>query len=473
VTDLAQVGVLGEQPMWMRGWRGRSSAGQFRANAALALATSALVGCTALALCLVHYQRIANTQADAMLQIARANGDLQDELARTRDRLAAVSQTLNLAQSKISALHDEAQRQVAASQEAEGTKADRVAQLGQALEQAQRELHLTAAQRVTLMARLSKAESDLADKQARQQKAEAGLDQWQRKVEQLSTERDQLRARVDALEQKLSQSHPAQAPHPVAEATPTVQPQPRQAMVVVPHAAPSAPAVAAVPAPPAASAAPQAVVIPQVATAEPVARGVPSAARTSLAQVERVLASAGVDVRRLFAEVGVRQGLGGPFVPARDTPATQVDTVQLAALPGLVKTLPVAVPMAAGYRETSPFGERRDPFNGRPAFHPGIDLAAPYGAPIYATAGGTVTYAGYRSDYGKIVEIDHGHGIVSRYSHLSRYVVNVGQRVPAGAEIGYEGSTGRSTGPHLLYEIDVNGEPQDPAKFFSLASLAR
>jgi len=139
-------------------------------------------------------------------------------------------------------------------------------------------------------------------------------------------------------------------------------------------------------------------------------------------------------------------------------------------LPGLLKSLPVAAPMA-GYRETSPFGERSDPFNGRSAFHPGVDLAAPYGTPVVATAAGVVTFSGWSGAYGKIVEIDHGHGIVTRYGHLERATVLVGEHVAAGAQIGYEGSTGRSTGPHVIYEIDVNGEPQNPAKFMDLARL--
>jgi murein DD-endopeptidase MepM/ murein hydrolase activator NlpD len=192
----------------------------------------------------------------------------------------------------------------------------------------------------------------------------------------------------------------------------------------------------------------------------------------ALVEFERVLASTGVDVKRLFADFGVAQGLGGPFVPVPrgGLPENRFSAAKFAALPGIAKSLPLAVPMS-NYRETSPFGERTDPFNGRPAFHPGIDLAAPYGTPVYATAQGVVTYAGYRSDYGKIVEINHGHGIVSRYGHLARYVVLVGEHVKARTEIGYEGSTGRSTGPHVIYEIDVNGEPQDPAKFLELAHL--
>jgi murein DD-endopeptidase MepM/ murein hydrolase activator NlpD len=191
--------------------------------------------------------------------------------------------------------------------------------------------------------------------------------------------------------------------------------------------------------------------------------------------VARVLAAAGVDVGHLFADLGVNRDEGGPFIPASGgkLQADSLTPQKLAALQSLVKTLPVRVPMEAGYRVTSPFGERTDPFNGRPAFHPGIDLAAPYGAPVYATAPGVVTFSGYRSDYGKIVEVDHGHGIVTRYSHLARCAVNVGERVVTGAEVGWEGSTGRSTGPHLLYEIDVNGEPQDPEKFFELSRFVQ
>jgi murein DD-endopeptidase MepM/ murein hydrolase activator NlpD len=191
-----------------------------------------------------------------------------------------------------------------------------------------------------------------------------------------------------------------------------------------------------------------------------------------LAEIERVLASAGVDVTRMFAGFGNPSGLGGPFMPMSRaaTAADHVSAVGLAALPGLLASLPSAAPMY-NYRETSPFGERRDPFNGRTAFHPGVDLAAPYGTPVYATAAGVVTFAGWSGGYGKIVEINHGHGIVTRYGHLSRYIVLVGEHINKGTQIGYEGSTGRSTGPHVIYEIDVNGEPQNPAKFMALAAL--
>jgi murein DD-endopeptidase MepM/ murein hydrolase activator NlpD len=415
-----------------------------RHRGSTALAVVAVVLAAAICVAAGYYQQFAATQQAAARRAVLANASLQDELARLRDRIGANTQSLNLAQRHLAALKDTTNQQLAASQQAATSKADRIAQLAGALDQAQQELHLTEAQRVTLMARLSKAETD-----------RVGVDQWQRKVEQLTADRDQavaerdrLRNRLGELERRLSlQTH---------------QPLPPVAAIAPPAAAPAPPRQVAI-------------VVPQrpeptIATVRP--ERTTTVAPGRIAQFERVLASAGVDVERLFREFGVQDGLGGPFVPMPrgGLPEGNVSAARLAALPGLVKSLPVLAPMS-DYRETSPFGERRDPFNGRPAFHPGIDFAAPYGTPVYATGPGVVTYAGYRSDYGKIVEINHGHGIVSRYGHLARYVVLVGEHVKAGAQIGYEGSTGRSTGPHVIYEIDVNGEPQDPAKFLELAHL--
>ena len=92
-------------------------------------------------------------------------------------------------------------------------------------------------------------------------------------------------------------------------------------------------------------------------------------------------------------------------------------------------------------------------------------------SPIYATAPGIVIYAGYRRDYGKVVEIDHGSGIVTLYGHMHRYTVSVGQRVEAQMQIGLVGSTGRASGPHVHYEVIVNGQPEDPERFIELARL--
>jgi murein DD-endopeptidase MepM/ murein hydrolase activator NlpD len=185
-----------------------------------------------------------------------------------------------------------------------------------------------------------------------------------------------------------------------------------------------------------------------------------------------VLASAGVDVNHLFAQYGMRGGIGGPFVPVpRGGPPT-LSPEKLAALERLVQTLPISAPLTS-YHVGSPFGIRGDPMNRHREFHTGIDLLAPYESPVYATAPGVVSFAGYRNDYGKIVEIDHGHGISTRYAHLHRELVSVGQRVAAHQEIGLLGSSGRATGPHVHYEVLVNGEPQDPEKFLGLARLVR
>jgi len=200
--------------------------------------------------------------------------------------------------------------------------------------------------------------------------------------------------------------------------------------------------------------------------------GVAGARGGGIAQFERVLASAGVDVARLFSQYGMRTGEGGPFIPAPrgQHPDTTLSAEKLAALHNLAKVVPVSAPLQS-YEVGSPFGVRGDPMNGHAAYHTGIDLLAPYMTPVYATAAGVVTYSGYRDDYGKVVEIDHGNGIATRYAHLHRQTVSVGQRIAAHAQIGFLGSTGRATGPHVHYEVLVNGEPQDPAKFLNLAHL--
>ena len=198
---------------------------------------------------------------------------------------------------------------------------------------------------------------------------------------------------------------------------------------------------------------------------------VPAVARSSIAQVERVLASAGVDVKNLFAQFGVNRGLGGPYIPnPRGVQPEQLSAEKLEALSRMVKSLPVAAPLHS-YEIGSRFGVRGDPMNAHLALHTGTDFRAPYDSPVYATAAGTVTFSGYRADYGKIVEIDHGNGFATRYGHLNRATVSVGQRVAAQTQIGFLGSTGRATGPHVHYEVVVNGEPQDPEKFMGLGRI--
>ncbi|MGA1845656.1 M23 family metallopeptidase [Deferribacter abyssi] len=119
---------------------------------------------------------------------------------------------------------------------------------------------------------------------------------------------------------------------------------------------------------------------------------------------------------------------------------------------------------------SSKFGYRLSPFTGKRVFHEGIDIAARYGAPVRATAKGIVIYAGYKPGYGKLVTIDHGFGYVTRYAHNSKILVKVGQRVEKGDIIAKVGSSGFSTGPHVHYEVLVNGIPVNPVEFINEAS---
>jgi len=117
---------------------------------------------------------------------------------------------------------------------------------------------------------------------------------------------------------------------------------------------------------------------------------------------------------------------------------------------------------------TASFGERIDPFNGEGAFHSGIDISAPVGQPIVAPADGVVIYADFLGGYGRAVMIVHGHGISTRYGHLASFAVSPGQQVHRGDTIGYVGVSGRSTGPHLHYEVRINNTPVNPYKYLRL-----
>ena len=173
--------------------------------------------------------------------------------------------------------------------------------------------------------------------------------------------------------------------------------------------------------------------------------------------------------------------LGGPLVDADNPEALAAildvdeafarrirratdDLSEMRTLADAAERLPFGRP-ASSVRTTSGFGVRFDPFNRRPALHQGQDFAGPLGTPIRATAPGVVSFAGVRSGYGNTVEIDHGGGFKTRYAHLQGFNVEVGERVAIGQRIGAMGSTGRSTGVHLHYEIWVNGRPQNPARF--------
>jgi len=157
---------------------------------------------------------------------------------------------------------------------------------------------------------------------------------------------------------------------------------------------------------------------------------------------------------------------GGPFVPIAAMRDAALDPARLARLEQLIARMPFAAPLVH-YDVSSPFGARRDPFNGEGEFHTGIDLEADIGDSVYSTAPGVVDFAGWDGGYGRMIEIDHGNGIRTRYAHLSRILVRPGDRVVTHQRIGLVGTTGRSTGPHLHYEVRIDGRPVNPAKFLA------
>ncbi len=163
---------------------------------------------------------------------------------------------------------------------------------------------------------------------------------------------------------------------------------------------------------------------------------------------------------------------GGPYIPffddgrAEDPRFTKMAEAleYMKALETGLASIPSAMP-AQAYKLSSTFGYRRDPINGRGAMHSGLDFKAAYGTSILAAADGTITKAGWMGGYGKTIEITHGNGLMTRYAHLSRLNVKVGQKVERGIQIGRMGSTGRSTGTHLHFEVRHHGRAINPHKF--------
>ncbi len=197
-------------------------------------------------------------------------------------------------------------------------------------------------------------------------------------------------------------------------------------------------------------------------------------ARAAHSKRNAIIAAARESGLPIRSETTPLDAVGGPFVPIGDISAdesfeTGIEALQT-ALDALERTksevtaFPIAHP-APGQRITSGFGPRRDPILGRSAFHAGMDFRAPTGTPIRAPASGKIVRAGRNGGYGKMVEIDHGNGLKTRFAHLSRIQVRVGEEVSAGQRIGASGNTGRSTGPHLHYEVRKDGQAVNPMRY--------
>ena len=131
------------------------------------------------------------------------------------------------------------------------------------------------------------------------------------------------------------------------------------------------------------------------------------------------------------------------------------------------KTVPTTMPISGGYYSSN-FGYRIDPINGHSEFHTGVDIVAPIGTKVMAAAGGVVSYSGTMPEYGNVIDVDHDNGLTSRYAHLSKRIARVGDVVMKGQLIGLVGNTGRTTGPHLHFEVREKGIPLNPGKFLAM-----
>ncbi|HEX4194223.1 MAG TPA: peptidoglycan DD-metalloendopeptidase family protein [Stellaceae bacterium] len=353
-----------------------------------------------------YAQASANAQqaSDKVTALTQQNSQLEAQLN------GATARTKTMQEAR-----DEAERHAKTSEQALSSKSGNSEQLAKNLDAARTELQQSEVQRTTLQNRVQQLQMDL-------QSAQARADQ------------------IDAQHNPQVASDPIRAP--AAPAPALVQP-----------------------------------VAPEVAPPErkPLPAGVPHAENTvapnassgQSSELERLLASTGLDIDRLLHGLGNSStgGEGGPYIALNDPRATAMNQQRLDDLKKLAKNLPLGTPLSGPYQLGSDYGPRIDPINHKQSFHPGLDLDAPYRTTVYSTGAGTVIFTGNMDSYGKVVEIDHGHGIVTRYAHLHRILVAKGQKVGLHSPIAELGSTGRSTGPHLHYEVRVDGQTVDPAKF--------
>ena len=230
--------------------------------------------------------------------------------------------------------------------------------------------------------------------------------------------------------------------------------------------------------------------VTKVGAALPEARGLAEVEARQLALVERLtffadtraaraaaaLKTLGLDPFKVLDRTS-RDAMGGPLEQYATAKGGGMDPrfeqlglslARLSALERGLEGVPQVLPASLA-SISSGFGYRHDPFNGRGAMHSGLDFRGPKGAPILAAAKGRVSFVGRKSGYGNVVEVDHGNGVMTRYAHMSAFKSKVGQAVEAGQPIGAIGSTGRSTGPHLHFEVRINGRAVNPRPFLERA----
>ncbi|WP_166430592.1 M23 family metallopeptidase [Polymorphobacter arshaanensis] len=201
-----------------------------------------------------------------------------------------------------------------------------------------------------------------------------------------------------------------------------------------------------------------------------------NAAQARLKETQTLVRRLGLDPDRLIAQSAT--GMGGPYIPANSEELTGAEPrfkdlylswKKLTTLEAALVSIPAFAPVA-NYSLTSGFGYRYDPFNGGAAMHAGLDMAGSQGEPIYAAAAGVVGVAGRSGGYGNLIELEHGRGMATRYGHLSAILVQPGETVKQGQLIGRMGSTGRSTGTHLHYEVRIDGRAVNPRPYLAASS---
>lgn len=196
--------------------------------------------------------------------------------------------------------------------------------------------------------------------------------------------------------------------------------------------------------------------------------------------IQTSLSTTGLDVDNLLDARRGDAGSGGPFIPLESVAQDEgplheslislnLQVERLTELQNLTAVMPIDKPLAK-YRITSGFGVRKDPFNGSYARHLGLDFGAPYKSPVLSPGEGKVVYAGWRGLYGRLVEVDHGMGLISRFGHMAKVSVEVGDYVGRGTELGLLGNSGRSTAPHLHFEVLYKGKQLNPLKFIRAGS---
>jgi murein DD-endopeptidase MepM/ murein hydrolase activator NlpD len=372
-------------------------------------------------------ERLQQQLAAATAQLTQQNGSaVATDKASVESAQARIKR---LEKARDQALADEQQlkQQLAEAQQSASNRSQNLAQLNHTLDANRGALRQSDAQRQAMQSRIKQLEAELESANARATQARANLASNERRLQQLAAEHDKTIAERDRLQARLLQLQDGGSPlAPVAPSTP------QRSIADRPSGQHS--------------------------------DNAPTPGAGNSGELERVLASTGLDLERLVGGLNsVPQGEGGPFI-ALDPKSLLAREARAKQLRKILATLPLAAPLVH-YTIGSGFGPRIDPFNRREEFHPGVDLEAAYRSPVYSTAPGTVIFTGAKGEYGKVVEISHGHGIVTRYAHLHRILVVRGEKVGVHHVIGQLGSTGRSTGPHLHYEVLVDGTALDPEKF--------